>query len=154
MIINKRKINIIAIILVVLVIGIPSIIYLSGLNTSFQKVVLDRINVGDITSLYIIKDSSNGDIKDAVVTDKEVIKKIMNEFTNVKFKKSDSITSLNDNYTIRIRVKEESRFMITIWSNTDITIFDKEAKYSAYNYKVTSKFDYESLDKYLKKLLD
>ncbi|OBA07236.1 hypothetical protein A9P44_10210 [Paenibacillus polymyxa] len=150
---SKRTINILSIIVIVLVIGIPSIVYLLGLNTSFQKVVLDRINVDDITSLYIIKDTSTGDIKNAVVTDKKEIKNIMNEFTNVKFKKSDSITSLNDNYTIRARVNGESRFTITIWSNTDITIFDKEEKHSVYDYKVTNKFDYESLVKNLEKLL-
>ncbi|MEJ3720006.1 hypothetical protein WGM54_18635 [Paenibacillus polymyxa] len=153
MIIRKRTINILSIVVIVLVIGIPSTIYLLGLNTSFQKVVLDRINVEDITSLYIIKDTSTGDIKSAVVSDKKEIKNIMNEFTNLKLKKSDSITSLNDNYTIRARVNGEARFMITIWSSTDITIFDKEAKDSAYDYKATNKFDYESLHKNLEKVL-
>ncbi|MBJ9989285.1 MULTISPECIES: hypothetical protein [Paenibacillus] len=141
-----KKSTIISLILIVVII-IAGGIYLTNLNTSFQKVVLDHMNVDQITTLRVEKYTS-ADVQEVNVTDQNEIKKIMNDLSEVKLKKSNDINSDQPLpfYVITSDENGTPKFRITIRNNNTMTISDVTAKKGGTNnYKIRNDFNDESI---------
>lgn len=146
---KKRNKYILAFI-VVFIIAISVTVYLSKLNTSFNKVVLDHINVTEITSLKIIRMSSEpSEKKEIVVTDTSVIKKIMHDFSEIQLRKSSNDTDSNELYRYYITPVQDSlkyRFEIILEDKQNISIYDNDKSKNRLNsYTITNEFNSDSL---------
>lgn len=111
---------------------------------SFQNLVLDRIDATQITSIRVLKSSNEQEIK---VDDPKEIEKIIHEFSDVKLKRSDASERPAETYWIRIYVNKDHRFGMTLYG-TDYLYFNdrsSNSKYHSGNFKITSKFDGESI---------
>lgn len=152
---KKRNKYIIAVIVVV-AIAISLTVYLSTLNTSFNEIVLDPLNETEISSLNITRISLNtksSEEREVVVTDKYVIKEIMNEFSKVQLRKSNNTTDSKELYRYYITPVQDRlkyRFEIILENKKNITIFDSQSKYHLNSYTITNEFNSEPLENLFK----
>ncbi|WP_223068294.1 hypothetical protein [Paenibacillus caui] len=156
--INKKYI---VVIIIVCIIAVFEIVHRSQMNTSFKKVVLDRLNGTEITSIHITRTSVSVDPyeeKEIVVTDKHVINNIINDFSEIKLRKSrnhDFNPNESYHYIMHIEVDRPRvsslRFGMTVYDKKNISIFDYDNRKNKYNsYKITNEFSPDSLENVFK----
>lgn len=138
-----KKTNPYIVFLVVFIIGFCSITLYHSYN-SFKNIILDRIDTTEITSIEILKFSNEEKI---IVDDPKEIQKIIHEFSNVKLKRSSASHKTMETYWISIRVNKALRFGMTLTDTNFLHIIDlaSKNKYHSGNFKITSKFDGESI---------
>lgn len=83
----KRRGKYIITILVIITIAALAMMYIFSKNTTFKEVVLDKLNLNEISSIEIIKSGSTNE-KEITVTDPSQITKIMDAFSQMKLKES------------------------------------------------------------------
>lgn len=123
-------------------------VYNSQKKTSFKKVVTDKINVNEVSTIYITQRSSGVEVtQDEIkIEDREEINKIMTEFDKLDLKNANDGKIKFDpyTYTIRIYVNKEARFGIDIYNKINISLFDGKAtknrlrQYSTSNAEIIS----------------
>jgi hypothetical protein len=117
-------------------------------TTSFKELVLDRVNVADVTSIEIVetKESSTQE-EEIVVTDRDEIENIMNGFAQVKLRESDSGGSFGEAYWIHIKVDGYPRFGLHLNDQNYIYIHDlqRNDKYNG-SYRITNEFNSEFIN--------
>lgn len=138
-----KKTNPYIVFLVVFIIGFWSITLYHSYN-SFKNIILDRIDTTEITSIEILKFSNEEKI---IVDDPKEIQKIIHEFSNVKLKRSSASHKTMETYWISIRVNKALRFGMTLTDTNFLHIIDlaSKNKYHSGGFKITSKFDGESI---------
>lgn len=123
-------------------------VYNAQKTTSFKKVVTDKINVNEVSTIYITQRSSGVEVtQDEIkIEDREEITKIIAEFDKLDLKNAnDGKIKLDPyTYTIRIYVTKEARFGIDIYNKMNISLFDGKAtknrlhQYSTNNAEIIS----------------
>ncbi|MFC6653380.1 hypothetical protein [Paenibacillus rhizoplanae] len=126
-------------------------VYNSQKTTSFKKVVTDKINVNEISTIYITQRSSGVEVtQDEIkIEDREEINKIMTEFDKLDLKNAHDRKIKFDpyTYTIRIYVNKEARFGIDIYNTMNISLYDSSKtknrlrEYSTNNAEIISKLE-------------
>ncbi|MFD2875048.1 hypothetical protein ACFTAO_02235 [Paenibacillus rhizoplanae] len=127
-------------------------VYNSQKTTSFKKVVTDKINVNEISTIYITQRSSGVEVtQDEIkIEDREEINKIMTEFDKLDLKNAHDRKKIKFDpytYTIRIYVNKEARFGIDIYNTMNISLYDSSKtknrlrEYSTNNAEIISKLE-------------
>lgn len=111
---------------------------------SFGNLVMDKIDRTEITSIEILKSSNDEQIK---VDDPKVIEKIIHEFSDVKLRRSNASEKPTETYWISLFVNKGLRFGLNLTDTNFLYITDlaSKNKYSSGNFKITSKFDGDSI---------
>ncbi|CAH1056264.1 hypothetical protein PAECIP111894_02417 [Paenibacillus pseudetheri] len=111
---------------------------------SFGNLVMDKIDATEITSIEILKSSNDEQIK---VDDPKVIEKIIHEFSDVKLRRSNASEKPTETYWISLFVNKGLRFGLNLTDTNFLYITDlaSKNKYHSGNFKITSKFDGESI---------
>ncbi|MFD5019755.1 hypothetical protein ACFWMP_12705 [Paenibacillus sp. NPDC058367] len=138
-----KKTNPYIVFIVVFIIGFWSITLYHSYN-SFKNIILDRIDTTEITSIEILKFTNEEKI---IVDDPKEIQKIIHEFSNVKLKRSSASHKTTETYWISIRVNKALRFGMTLTDTNFLHIIDlaSKNKYHSGGFKITSKYDGESI---------
>ncbi|MFM9280284.1 hypothetical protein [Paenibacillus jiagnxiensis] len=114
-------------------------------TTSFKELVLDRVNVADITSIVIDKTKKGSTQEEKIVViDRKEIENIMNGFAEVELRESDFDNS-SDSYWINIKVDGYIRFGLHLNEQNYINIFDRlrDDKYGNASYQIMNDFSQE-----------
>lgn len=127
-------------------------IYIVNLDTSFRKVILDRMDTAKINTILI---SKSPDYTDQLVKDKNEIQSILNALAEMKLRKSSVLDKgLNSAYMLSIFVDHENErdiFGITLYDQNYIEIYDEtKTKNKVTSYKITSDYDVEPIRKLFK----
>lgn len=150
----KKRNKYMFLILGLVLIAILGTVYISK-NTSFNKVVLNKINETEITSIEITRSSllEPSDIKETIVTDTNEIKDILNDFSQIKLKKSNN-NHYSNNYHYSLALVQDKhirRFVIWIYDKKSIEIYDdNKTKKHSNSYKITNEYNSESLENLFK----
>lgn len=126
-------------------------VYNAQKTTSFKEVVTDKINVNEVSTIYITQRSSGVEVtQDEIkIEDREEINKIIAEFDKLDLKNANDGKIKFDPYTynIQIYVNKEARFGIDIYNKMNISLFDGKAtknrlrEYSTNNAEIISKLE-------------
>ncbi|GIP28496.1 hypothetical protein J23TS9_36260 [Paenibacillus sp. J23TS9] len=137
---RKSSIYIIAAVIIIVIVGL--VIFNSySKNTTFNDVVLEKINTDQISSLEILK-SSNDEKK--TITDKSEINKIMNSLSVIKLREGSYSIDSTEPYYITIKTNNLRRFGMTLYDKNYLKIFDYDPeipKNSTKSYKISNEFD-------------
>ncbi len=130
--------------LVIVAIAVLGMMYLSSRNTTFKEVVLNKLNLNEISSIEVIRSDRTND-KEITVTDTTQIKKILNAFSQMKLKES-SISNINfiTSYWITLESNGNRDFGITLYDKKYIVIYEYNAasqKNQSKSYIITNDFD-------------
>lgn len=138
-----KKPNPFIVFFLVFIIGFWSITLYHSYN-SFENLVLDRIDATEITSIEILKSSNEEEVK---VDDPKEIEKIIHEFSDVKLRRSNAADKPTETYWISIFVNKGLRFGMSLTDTNFLYINDlaSKSKYHSGGFKITSKFDGESI---------
>ncbi|OMD40483.1 DUF5301 domain-containing protein [Paenibacillus odorifer] len=138
-----KKTNPYIVFLVVFIIGFWSITLYHSYN-SFKNIILDRIDTAEITSIEILKSSNDEQVE---VEDPKEIEKIIHEFSDVKLRRSNAADKPTETYWISIRVNKALRFGMNLTDTNFLHIIDLASnnKYHSGGFKITSKFDGQSI---------
>ncbi|WP_342476857.1 hypothetical protein NYE24_24245 [Paenibacillus sp. FSL H7-0350] len=127
------------------------VVYNSQKTTSFKKVVTDKININEISAIYITQKSSGVEVRqdEIKIEDREEINKIMAEFDKLDLKNANDEKMKFDPYTynLRIYINKEARFGIDIYNKFNISLYDssktknKLSDYSTDNTEIISKLE-------------
>lgn len=123
----KRRGKYFITILVIIIVAALGMMYIFSKNTTFQEVVLDKLNLNEISSIEIIKSDRTNE-KEITVTDPSQIIKIMDAFSQMKLKES-TISNINyiTSYWITLKSNENRNFGITLYDNNYIFIYEYNA---------------------------
>ncbi|MHB0864618.1 DUF5301 domain-containing protein [Paenibacillus sp. SEL3] len=137
---------------IILIAAIIGMVYIVNLDTSFRKVVLDRMDTAKINTILI---SKSPDYTDQLVKDKNEIQSILNALAEMKLRKSSVLDKgLNSVYMLSIFVDHENErdlFGITLYDQNYIEIYDEtKTKNKVTSYKITSDYDVEPIRKLFK----
>ncbi|MGG4215671.1 DUF5301 domain-containing protein [Paenibacillus sp. FSL L8-0638] len=137
---------------IILIAAIIGMVYIVNLDTSFRKVVLDRMDTAKINTILI---SKSPDYTDQLVKDKNEIQSILNALAEMKLRKSSVLDKgLNSVYMLSIFVDRENErdlFGITLYDQNYIEIYDEtKTKNKVTSYKITSDYDIEPIRKLFK----
>ncbi|MFE4525848.1 DUF5301 domain-containing protein [Cytobacillus firmus] len=110
----------------VLVLGIFGFIYFYTLkSSSFEEIVI--FNVEEITSIEIKKNS-----KEIILTDKNEIEKIMDDFSKIELRKDEqSDKDFNESYWISLFENNKQTYGLTFYDNNFINIYSFESRESS-----------------------
>lgn len=139
----KKRYKIVAAIFLAIVVGLV-IIDMSTKNTTFKEVVLDHLNVIEVSSIEIIRSTDTINEDKITVTDPSQIESIMNAFSQTKLKEA---SFLNINYTgsywITLKTNKNRKFGITLYDKVYVTIieYNNSTKNATKSYKITNEFD-------------
>lgn len=127
------------------------VVYNAQKTTSFKKLIADKINVNEISAIYITQRSSGVEVRqdEIKIEDREEINKIMAVFDKLDLKNANDEKMKLDPYTyhIQIEVNKEARFGIDIYNKFNISLFDGKAsknrlrEYSTNNAEIISKLE-------------
>ncbi len=110
---------------------------------------MGQVNLEEIDTIEIIKSDDNPtNERKITVSDPKEIHQIINEFSQIQLKKSNSSTPSSDSYWITIRSKQERKLGLTILGEKNIVIY----KYNSANPK-KSIVSYEIISGYNGKLI-
>ncbi|WP_045574559.1 hypothetical protein [Desulfosporosinus sp. I2] len=138
----KKRYKIVAAIIFAIVVGLV-IIYMSTKNTTFKEVVLDHLNVMEVSSIEIIRKTDAINENRITVTDPSQIELIMNAFSRTKMREA-SFSNINytESYWITLKTNENRKFGITLYDNDYVNIFEYNSKKNTTkSYKITNEFD-------------
>ncbi|WP_340021297.1 hypothetical protein MHI24_20095 [Paenibacillus sp. FSL K6-1096] len=126
-------------------------VYNAQKTTSFKKLITDKINVNEISAIYITQRSSGEEVRqdEIKIEDREKINKLMAEFNKLDLKSAHDgkIKLVPYTYTIRIYVNREARFGIDIFNKFNISLYDSSKtknrlrEYSTNNGEIISKLE-------------
>ncbi|WP_339312729.1 hypothetical protein [Paenibacillus sp. FSL M7-0896] len=126
-------------------------VYNAQKTTSFKKVVTDKINVNEVSTIYITQRSSGVEVtQDEIkIEDREEITKIIAEFDKLDLKNANDGKIKFDPYTynIQIYVNKDVRFGIDIYNKMNISLYDSSktknrlSDYSASNAEIISRLE-------------
>ncbi|MEK5468007.1 hypothetical protein MKY64_23640 [Paenibacillus sp. FSL R7-0210] len=130
-------------------------VYNAQKTTSFKKVITDKINVNEVSTIYITQRSSGVEVtQDEIkIEDREEINKIIAEFDKLDLKNANDGKIKFDPYTynIQIYVNKEARFGIDIYNKMNISLFDGKATKNRLNQYLTNNAEIISmLENYFK----
>ncbi|MBN8203903.1 DUF5301 domain-containing protein [Bacillus sp. NTK034] len=110
----------------VIVLGIFGFIYFYTLkSSSFEEIVI--FNVEEITSIEIKKNS-----KEIILTDKNEIEKIMDDFSKIELRKDEqSDKDFNESYWISLFENNKQTYGLTFYDNNFINIYSFESRESS-----------------------
>ncbi|MDP4096263.1 hypothetical protein OIN60_05695 [Paenibacillus sp. P96] len=134
---------------IILVIGIAVLVavyFITRPNTtSFKELVLDHVNVADITSIEIVKTQRSSQEEEIVVTDRNKIENIINGFARAELRQSDSGGEFSEAYWISIQENDKLRFGLRLDDQNYISISDlqRNDKYGSGHYQITNDFNSE-----------
>ena len=122
-----------------LLIPLLVVIYIISLNTSFKRVALDDMKIGDVTSIDIVKTSNNEEI---TIEDANQIEQIMKNFSDAKLRKYSILEqfderNFNEAYWITIKVNGERKFGIRLDNDNYLSIHDYSNNKNT-NFKITN----------------
>ena len=141
-------------VLVMLALIITTIyIYETASNTTFNKIILDQVNVDEITSIESIKSGDDKKTDEEVITveGSEEIKRILDYFSNIELKDISSVpNNYTESYQIILRTKEGRRFGIELYDENYLSIYDYKATAKGNSlFKITNHIDPGSIQKLL-----
>ncbi|MEC0182568.1 DUF5301 domain-containing protein [Paenibacillus peoriae] len=126
---KKYVLSFIILFVVIVVIGV---IFASKTTITFKEAALGQVNLEEIDTIEVIKSDDNStNERKITVSDPKVIHQILNEFSQVQLKKSNSSSPSSDSYWITIRSKQERKLELTILGEKNIVIY----KYNSANPK-------------------
>lgn len=141
---KKRNKYIVSVIVLIVIVSL-GVMYMSTKTTTFKKVVLERINSSDISSIEIIKSSDATTENNKTLTDPYEIEKIMNAFSPVKLRESNvSNISFTESYWITVKTNENRIFGITLYDKNYVIIFEYDTPSrinTTKSYKITNDFN-------------
>jgi len=137
----KQRYMVVAAIILSMVLGL--VIIDATKNTTFKEVVLDQLNVVEVSSIEVIRSSNT--IEDKItVTDPSQIKAVMNAFSLITLREA-SCSNINhmESYWITIKTNKIRQFGITLYNKDYVNIYDYNSKNknSEKTYKITNEFD-------------
>ncbi|MGG6312754.1 hypothetical protein [Paenibacillus macerans] len=129
-------------IILIILVGVAAFFYQNSKHTTFNKVVLNKFNVEEISSLNIISRLYDSVDEDEIsLSDQNQINKIVDYFSHLDLKESNlSNISYTESYWITIRVNEKLAFGLTLYGNSYISIFDYNRNITS-SYQITNKVD-------------
>ncbi|ASR49500.1 hypothetical protein B4V02_23840 [Paenibacillus kribbensis] len=144
-----QKKYVLSFIIIFVVIVVAGAIFASKSTITFKDAALGQVNLEEIDTIEIIKSDDNStNERKITVSDPKEIHQIINEFSRVQLKKSNSSTPSPDSYWITIRSKQERKLGLTILGEKNIVIY----KYNSANPK-NSIVSYEIISGYNGKLI-
>lgn len=134
----KQRYKVVVAMIVIMVIGL--VIIESTKNITFKEVVLNNLNVTEVSSIEIIR--SNNAIEDKItVTDPSKIELIMNAFSQLKLRAvSHSSVNFSESYWITIKTSRARQFGMTLYDKDYLNIYDYNSKKTK-SYKITNEHD-------------
>ncbi|WP_043891241.1 DUF5301 domain-containing protein [Paenibacillus sp. Aloe-11] len=144
-----QKKYVLSFIIIFVVIVVAGVIFASKTAITFKEAALGQVNLEEIDTIEIMKSDDNPtNERKITVSDPKVIHQIINEFSQVQLKKSNSSSPSSDSYWITIRSKQERKLGLTILGEKNIVIY----KYNSANPK-NSIVSYEIISGYNGKLI-
>ncbi|WP_068500198.1 DUF5301 domain-containing protein [Paenibacillus kribbensis] len=144
-----QKKYVLSFIILFVVIVVAGVIFASKTTITFKEAALGQVNLEEIDTIEIIKSDDNStNERKITVSDPKEIHQIINEFSQIQLKKSNSSTPSSDSYWITIRSKQERKLGLTILGEKNIVIY----KYKSANPK-NSIVSYEIISGYNGKLI-
>ncbi|MDY8024457.1 DUF5301 domain-containing protein [Paenibacillus polymyxa] len=137
---------------IILIAAIIGMMYIVNLDTTFRKVVLDRMDTARINTILI---SKSPDYTDQLVKDKNDIQSILNTLAEMKLRKSSILDKgLNSTYMLSIFVDHGNKrdlLGITLYDQNYIEIYDEtKTKNKITSYKITNDYEMEPIRKLFK----
>ncbi len=113
---------------------------------------MGQVNLGDIDTIEIIKsDDNSANEKKITVSDPKSINQIINVFSQLQLKKSNSSTPLSDLYWITIRSKQERKLGLTILGGKNLVVYQYNSavpKNSVVSYEIISGYNGKLMQKF------
>lgn len=138
----KRRIYALAVIVLIVIAGV--IIFEVSKSTTFDKIVLERLNGNEISSITLLRTLDDNREEEISITDPNGIKKVVHYFSQMKLKEKKSRPSVDytEQYRIIIRTDEKRRFGITLYDNNYLSVYDYNATLRGISsYEITNKID-------------
>ncbi|MEK5322680.1 hypothetical protein NSS94_26130 [Paenibacillus sp. FSL L8-0644] len=132
-------------IIIFIVIVVAGVIFTSKTTISFKEAALGQVNLEEIDTIEIIKsDDNSANEKKITLSDPKAINQIINVFSQLQLKKSNSGTHSSDSYWITIKSKQERKLGLTILGEKNLVVYKYNStapKNSFVSYEIISGYN-------------
>lgn len=147
-----QKKYVLSFIILLVVIVVAGVIFTSKTTISFKEAALGQVNLEEIDTIEIIKsDDNSANEKKITVSDPKSINQIINIFSQLQLKKSNSSTPSSDLYWITIRSKQERKLGLTILGEKNLVVYKYNSavpKNSVVSYEIISGYNGKLMQKF------